>query len=74
MIVRIDNVQPEVGRDLAACRGGLDEHYRFCAVQAGEQCGQQAHDAGPGDSDSATAHAVGESAYIGATDVGGGVQ
>src|SRR6478735_3984028 len=72
--VGIDNLQPEVGRDLAACRGGFDEHHRFRAVQAGEQCSQQANDAGPGDSDPATAHTVAESAHVGATDIGGGVQ
>src|SRR6476661_2043708 len=72
--VGIDNLQPEVGRDPAACRGGLDEHYRCRTVQAGEQCGEQANDAGPGDSDSAAAHTVAETAYIGATDIGGGVQ
>jgi hypothetical protein len=26
-IVRINHLQAEVGRDLAACRGGLDKHY-----------------------------------------------
>jgi hypothetical protein len=43
-------------------------------VQAGEQRGQQAHDASAGDRDPTTAHAIGEIAYIGAVDVGSSVQ
>jgi hypothetical protein len=73
-IAGIDNVEAQVGGDLAACRGGLDENYRCCAVHAGEERRQQTHDAGAGDSDPSTAHAVGEAAYIGAVDVGGSVQ
>jgi hypothetical protein len=43
-------------------------------VQAGEQRGQQTHYAGAGDNDSATPHAVGETAYIGAMNVGSGME